>query len=37
LTEEESRRIVETADRYAALKEQYREDLGSGTGEREKP
>jgi len=30
LTEEETRRIAETADRYAALKEQYRETLGSG-------
>jgi gamma-carbonic anhydrase len=31
LTEEETRRIAETCDRYAALKEQYRETLGSGT------
>ena len=30
LTEEETRRIAETADRYAALKEHYRETLGSG-------
>ena len=30
LTEEETRRIAETADRYVALKEQYREVLGSG-------
>jgi carbonic anhydrase/acetyltransferase-like protein (isoleucine patch superfamily) len=27
LTEEETRRIVETCDRYAALKEQYRQEL----------
>jgi carbonic anhydrase/acetyltransferase-like protein (isoleucine patch superfamily) len=31
LTEEESRRIAETVERYAALKERYREVLGSGT------
>lgn len=31
LTEEESRRIAETCDRYAALKEHYRQTLGSGT------
>ncbi len=30
LTPEEAQRIVETADRYVALKEQYREILGSG-------
>jgi carbonic anhydrase/acetyltransferase-like protein (isoleucine patch superfamily) len=30
LTEEESRRIAETCDRYVALKEHYRETLGSG-------
>lgn len=30
LTEEEQRRIVETCDRYVALKEHYRETLGSG-------
>ncbi len=31
LTEEETRRIADTVDRYAALKEQYRKTLGSGT------
>jgi carbonic anhydrase/acetyltransferase-like protein (isoleucine patch superfamily) len=31
LTEEETRRIADTADRYAALKERYRQTLGSGT------
>jgi carbonic anhydrase/acetyltransferase-like protein (isoleucine patch superfamily) len=31
LTEEETRRIAETVDRYAALKEEYRQTLGSGT------
>jgi carbonic anhydrase/acetyltransferase-like protein (isoleucine patch superfamily) len=30
LTEEETRRIAETCDRYSALKEHYRETLGSG-------
>ncbi len=30
LTEEETRRIAETRDRYAALKDQYRETLGPG-------
>ncbi len=30
LREEETRRIAETVDRYAALKEHYRETLGSG-------
>src|SRR3954451_14189178 len=30
LTDEETRRIAETCDRYAALKEHYREVLGSG-------
>ncbi|HEX4962385.1 MAG TPA: gamma carbonic anhydrase family protein [Thermoanaerobaculia bacterium] len=30
LTEEETRRIAETVDRYVALKEHYREVLGSG-------
>jgi carbonic anhydrase/acetyltransferase-like protein (isoleucine patch superfamily) len=30
LTEEEARRIAETRDRYAELKEHYRETLGSG-------
>jgi len=37
LTEEELQRIAETADRYAALKEEYRGTLGSGFEEREKP
>ena len=32
LTEEETLRIAETADRYAELKEHYREVLGAGTG-----
>jgi carbonic anhydrase/acetyltransferase-like protein (isoleucine patch superfamily) len=32
LTDEETRRIAETCDRYAALKEHYREALGSGIG-----
>jgi carbonic anhydrase/acetyltransferase-like protein (isoleucine patch superfamily) len=36
LTDEESRRIAETCDRYAALKEHYRETLGSGTDRQEK-
>jgi len=36
LTDEESRRIAETCDRYAALKERYRETLGSGTDRQEK-
>ena len=31
LTEEEIQRIAETVDRYAVLKEHYRETLGSGT------
>ncbi|HEY4592881.1 MAG TPA: gamma carbonic anhydrase family protein, partial [Thermoanaerobaculia bacterium] len=31
LTEEETLRIADTVDRYAALKEQYRKTLGSGT------
>jgi carbonic anhydrase/acetyltransferase-like protein (isoleucine patch superfamily) len=31
LTDEETLRIAETVDRYAALKEQYRQILGSGT------
>src|SRR4030095_1339117 len=31
LTEEESLRIADTVERYAALKEHYREGLGSGT------
>src|SRR6478672_13113777 len=31
LTEEEIQRIAETVDRYAALKEEYRRTLGSGT------
>jgi carbonic anhydrase/acetyltransferase-like protein (isoleucine patch superfamily) len=31
LTEEETRRIAGTCDRYAALKEEYRRNLGSGT------
>jgi carbonic anhydrase/acetyltransferase-like protein (isoleucine patch superfamily) len=33
LTDEESRRIAETCDRYAALKEEYRASVGSGTEE----
>ena len=35
LIEEESLRIADTADRYAALKEQYRQTLGSGTERQE--
>jgi gamma-carbonic anhydrase len=35
LTEEETRRIAETAERYAELKEHYREALGAGTGRKE--
>ncbi len=31
LTEEETRRIADTVDRYAARKDQYRQTLGSGT------
>jgi hypothetical protein len=32
LTEEESLRIADTAERYAALKEQYRQTLGQTLG-----
>lgn len=35
LTEEEARRIAEAAERYAELKEHYRQVLGSGTGRKE--
>ena len=34
LTEEETRRIADTVDRYAALKDHYRKTLGSGTERR---
>ncbi|MFY9825194.1 MAG: gamma carbonic anhydrase family protein [Thermoanaerobaculia bacterium] len=37
LTAEETQRIAETADRYAALKEHYRETLGSGVERAQDP